>query len=337
MPHRILVTIGPSSFSKDIVQQCSKEDIYVYRINLSHTRLDKVEQTIAQLQEWTDVPICLDSEGAQVRNQKMVSEDVMYSLGDTIRIHFEEVVGDSENISFTPSGVAQDFVVGDLIRVDFNSATFRVIEKKKDHCLAQVEQGGVVGSNKATDLDRQLELASITEKDKKAIAIGRKMGLKYFALSFASCAQDIDLMRRITGDKSVIISKVESVSGLLNLDEIISCSDQILIDRGDLSRQIPIEKIPFLQRRIISTSRAMDTPVYVATNLLESMVTTQNPSRAELNDVVSTLLMGANGLVLAAETAVGKYPGEAVQMARKLIRQAQRWTPNSCISDILSI
>jgi pyruvate kinase len=143
-------------------------------------------------------------------------------------------------------------------------------------------------------------------------------------------------MRQKIGDKSYLISKVESKTALKNLKDIIQLSDAILIDRGDLSRQLPIEKIPFLQRRIISSSRARNTEVFVATNLLESMVTTMTPTRAEVNDVVSTLLMGASGLVLAAETAIGQYPVESVEMIHKLTEQYNRWTPDSNLEDILA-
>ena len=123
--------------------------------------------------------------------------------------------------------------------------------------------------------------------------------------------------------------------GVRNLKGILEQTDEILIDRGDLSRRVPIERIPFLQRRIISIARSMRTPVHVATNLLESMVTTRSPNRAEVNDVVSTLEMGANGLILAAETAIGKHPVEAVKMVRTLIDEHERWTPNTSIDEIL--
>ena len=115
----------------------------------------------------------------------------------------------------------------------------------------------------------------------------------------------------------------------------MDASDEILIDRGDLSRQIEIEKIPFLQRRIVATARSKGVPVYVATNLLESMVNGRMPTRAEINDVVSTLLTGANGLVLAAETAIGSYPVEAARMVRRLICQFEKWTPNTSIEELI--
>ena len=132
-------------------------------------------------------------------------------------------------------------------------------------------------------------------------------------------------MREIIGEKT-LISKIESIQGVLNLKKILPLVDQILIDRGDLSREVPIEKIPFIQRSIISYARMYETPVYVATNLLESMINHGAPTRAEANDVASTLLMGASGLVLAAETAIGQYPVESVEMITAIIKQFEQWS-----------
>ena len=332
---RLLVTLGPSSMSREVVEKCEEQGVYLFRVNLSHTAIEDVEKTIRQVKSWTDVPICLDSEGAQIRNQKMDGGRVFFETGSVVKIHFDEVIGDTENISFTPKSIAKEFLVGDRIRVDFNATTLKVTDIKQEYCLAVVEKAGIVGNNKAADLDRELKLEAITEKDEQAIEIAKSLGLKYFALSFANKVDDVERIRTLAGPDSIIISKIESQRGLKHLDEIVAASDEILIDRGDLSRQVPIEKIPFLQRRIISFARSKDTPVYVATNLLESMVTTHQPSRAEVNDVVSTVLMGANGLVLAAESAIGNYPVEAVEMARRLVTQVGKWTSNSSIIEIL--
>ena len=139
----------------------------------------------------------------------------------------------------------------------------------------------------------------------------------------------------LCGPDANIICKIESLSGLAHLEGIVERADEILIDRGDLSRKVPIEKGPFLQRRIISFARSRKTPVFVATNLLESMVTKKSPTRAEVNDVVSTLLMGVDGLVLAAETAIGKFPVEAVTMIRNLIDESEMWTPDTSLAEII--
>ena len=321
--------------SEDIVKRCADFGVYLFRINLSHTPLEAVAPTIEKIRGWTDIPICLDSEGAQLRNQKMTSEAVAFKEGTEVRIHFEPVVGDAYNISFSPDSVARQFVVGDEIGIDFDHLLLRVTDTNKDGAMAIVVSGGSVGSNKAADVQRDMEFDPLTGKDREAIKIGLGLGIRNFALSFANTPEDVNMMRTLCGPDANIICKIESPSGLTNLDGIVDRADEILIDRGDLSRRVPIEKVPFLQRRIISFARSRKTPVFVATNLLESMVTRKSPTRAEVNDVVSTLLMGADGLVLAAETAIGNFPVEAVTMIRNLINESEMWTPDTSLAEII--
>lgn len=336
MTSRILVTVGPNSLNADVLQRCDEADIYVFRINLSHTPLDQVASCVEKIQSWTDTPVCLDSEGAQMRNQTMAENGVEVVKGAKVKIHFSPVVGDAGNISFTPKGTAEQFEVGDTVGIDFNGATMKIVERCDDHCVAEVTKGGHIGSNKAADIDRDVSLIAITEKDEAAIKIGREMGVRHFALSFAGSAADVIHMRSLCGPEATIISKIESTRALSNLPAILEETDEILIDRGDLSRQVPMEKIPFLQRRIIAMAKAQGVPANVATNLLESMILSHAPTRAELNDVVSTLLMGADGLVLAAETAIGRYPVEAVHMVRRLANMTDKWTSHSSIDDVMS-
>ena len=266
----------------------------------------------------------------------MVNERVFFEEGSSVKIHRERVVGDSENISFTPDNVFSQLREGDVIRVDFNSVSMRVDRVEKDYLLSTVVNEGYVGSNKAADVNRSIELKAVTQKDEEAFRIGLDHGVQNFSLSFTNRASDVTEVRSIIGEQANLISKIESIQGVLNLSEILPLVNQILIDRGDLSREVSIEKIPFLQRRIIAFARSRCVPVFVATNLLESMVTTRQPTRAEVNDVASTLLMGANGLVLAAETAIGAYPVESVQMVNSLIHQYMCWSPESNFSDILN-
>jgi len=332
---QILVTLGPASMNRDTIEKCEKESVNLFRINLSHTKLEDVEPTIKRIRDWTNIPICLDSEGAQIRNEKMKEERVFFEKGSLVKIHHKRVIGDSNNISFTPHNIAKQFIAEDRINVDFDSVRLKVIEIKEKYSLAIVEMEGFVGWNKAVDIGRGIKLDAITKKDKAAIEIGKRLGIKNFALSFAQSSNDVEQMRALVGKEATLICKIESISGVVNLNEILNHADQILIDRGDLSRQIPNHKIPFLQRRIISLSRSQGKPVFVATNLLESMTNSRTPTRAELNDVVSTLIMGANGLVLASETAIGKYPVAAVQNIRNLIEQFEKWTTNTSIKEIL--
>ena len=331
----VLVTIGPSSLNEAVIRKLTEEGVYLFRINLSHTNLEDVEEIIKKIGSWSDVPICLDSEGAQIRNQKMESEHVEYITGTVVKIYHRSIVGNSSKISFVPEFISKEFRVGDIINVDFNAVSFKVTCIESDYLLANVETGGFVGSNKAADVNRSIGLPPVTEKDKEAFKIGLENGVVNFSLSFANCAKDVEQVREIIGPESNLISKIESIEGVLNLGDILPLTDQILIDRGDLSREVTIEKIPLIQRRIISYAKSKDVPVYVATNLLETMIKTPMPTRAEVNDVVSTLIMGANGLVLAAETAIGSHPVEAVEMINSLIKQYNRWSPDSSFGDII--
>jgi pyruvate kinase len=335
MSIKVLVTLGPASLNKEIVKKLADRRVDLFRINLSHTKLSDIGDILKKLKSWTEVPICLDSEGAQIRNQDMASESLYFKAGSTVKIHHEQIIGDDKNISFTPQSISREFKVGDIIRVDFNKVSLRVIEDANDYLLATVENDGVVGSNKAADLNRDIHLEALTSKDKLAFAAGLENGVRNFSLSFTNTAEDIKEIRKIIGYDTNLISKIETIKGVMNLGEILPVVDQILIDRGDLSRQVPIEKIPFIQRRIISYAKSKDVPVFVATNLLESMIKVSSPTRAEVNDVASTLLMGAQGLVLAAETAIGSYPVETVDMIYSLIKQYNRWTPESSLSDII--
>jgi len=332
---KILATIGPSSLNKDAIFKLEKNGVDLFRINLSHTKIEDLKNVIKKIQGWSSVPICLDSEGAQIRNQDMQSASVVFKKGEKVTVHRNFIEGDGKNISFTPSNVYEQLLDGDVIHIDFHSVALKIIKLGEDTHVSEVVSSGSVGSNKAVSVDRDIKLSPVTEKDVVAFEIGKSMGIENFSLSFTNTAEDVRVVRKIIGNSN-LISKIESIKGVLNLTDILPLVDQILIDRGDLSREVDIAKIPFIQRRIIAHARSKNIPVYVATNLLESMIHCNSPTRAEVNDIASTLLMGADGLVLAAETAIGKYPVQTIEMVNAVIRQFNRWTPESSAIDIIS-
>ena len=331
---KVLTTLGPTSLNKKTDQALEQRGVNLFRINLSHTNLEDVEPLIDKIRSWSGVPICIDSEGAQVRNGAMVSESVKYDFNDYISVVRDKKVGNEKIISLTPASVFDQLSIGDEIRIDFNSVCLKVIRVEKDIITCKVLHEGHVGSNKAVTVNKFISLPAITSKDEAAFKIGMDKGIEHFALSFTNRADDVKEVRRIIGEKN-LIAKIESIEGVLNLKEILPLVQQILIDRGDLSREVSIEKIPFLQRRIISFANKVEVPVYVATNLLESMTVNRGPTRAEANDVASTLLMGAKGLVLAAETAIGKYPTESVDTINAIIREYSTWSPKLSLKEII--
>jgi pyruvate kinase len=323
-PHsqpKVICTVGPTSLKPRVIRELEALGVSLFRINLSHTSLEDVRPAIAFLKKHSSVPICLDSEGAQIRTGTFAAAPTNLKKDSLIQVHRHPIDGNAEKLNFTPSDTLELLEPGDLITMDFHAAVVEVVEIESDRAVLRVRKAGRVGSNKACNVHRHIELPAITHKDRLAIEIGREMGVAHYALSFANRPEDVREMRALIGPGATLISKIESRSGITHLDEIARLSDAILIDRGDLSRQVPLQQIPAHQKNIIIRVKAIGRPVYVATNLLESMVHSAVPTLAEINDIHNTLEDGADGLVLASETAVGKFPIQCVNMVMSVIAE----------------
>jgi pyruvate kinase len=320
----ILCTLGPASLDADVIKGLDERAVDLFRINLSHTPLEAVESTIRWVQRHSSTPICLDTQGPQVRCGTM-APDVVVERGRTVRLTATPLVGSAAELTLYPPSILAALEPGSLLSIDFDGALLRVVEVDEVGAVAVVVDGGLVRSNKATTVDPAPVLPPLTDVDVQAIEIGRRCRIEHFALSFASCADDVALLRSLTSPTAQLIAKVESRAGIRNLDEIIGAADAVLIDRGDLSREVPLEHVPFYQKVVVRRANRWNRPVFVATNLLESMVTSRRPTVAEADDIVNTLLDGVHGLVLAAETAVGVDPVGTVDMVRRVIDAFERW------------
>jgi pyruvate kinase len=333
MKIKILCTLGPASLRGDVIRALEERGVDLFRINLSHTPPEAVEPTITLIRRYSNVPICLDSQGAQVRCGKM-AEGTTLAAGTTITICSDDVIGSAERMTLWPASVFQSMRPGDLVHVDFDGALLQVMDVIGDgSAQATVLEGGRVKSNRAVVMDPPPSLGPITDKDVTAIEIGVRMGIRHYALSFASSAGDVELMRALIPEGSTVISKIESRAGVRNRDEIIDASDAVLIDRGDLSREVPVEYVPYYQKAIVRQANRWNTPVYVATNLLESMVTNSKATIAEMNDIANTLLDGVHGLVLAAETAMGVDPVGAVDAVMRCIKTFEHTSMGSLLEE----
>jgi pyruvate kinase len=320
---RVICTLGPASRRPDIISGLDARGVDLFRINLSHTDLEEVEPTIDCIRRHSGVPISLDTEGAQVRCGPVVA-DLVLGSGAEIELVAELVEGAAERMTLTPHATFADLRPGSVLSVDFHGAVLRVLETGTDRARAIVERGGRIGSNKAVTVDPAPALPALTEKDVAAIAIGCRKGIEDYALSFAASGEGVRRIRELIPPTASLISKIESRAGVRNMDEIIEASDAVLIDRGDLSREVPLEEVPYYQKAIVRRANRWHKPLYVATNLLESMVLNNRPTIAEVNDIANTLLDGAHGLVLAAETAIGLDPLGAVDMVRRAIDTFER-------------
>jgi ATP sulfurylase len=330
----VLCTLGPSSLNRSTIERLQSRGVDLFRINLSHTPLERVAETIAVIQSHSDVPVCLDTEGAQVRTGTLAA-DVEVQDRQHVKLTPEAVVGSCDRFTLTPPSVFDDLKPNSLIGVDFDGVVLLVLHQDRHGADTVVLNGGRIGSNKAVTIDPAPRLPALSAKDVEAVRIGLEYGVKHFALSFANSAEDVKELRKLAGPSATIIAKIESRRGVRNIDEILAESDEILIDRGDLSREVPLENLPFLQKAIIRKANIAKVPVNVATNLLESMITNRKPTRAELNDIVNTMLDGANGLVLAAETAIGSHPVRTVDIVLGLIERYRRSLEGYRIADLL--
>jgi len=317
----IFATIGPTSMSKEIIQKMDESGVDIFRINLSHTESCEFETIVNQVSKWTRKPVCPDTEGAQLRTGIVYLNELIIKTNDIITLVGKENKLSNNVIPLNIVSPENIFFVGDLVKIDFEEVLIQIIDVSEKAVIGEVITGGIIRSNKGISIDRQIELPYFTEKDLEVIRITNRLKIKTIFLSFCCNGESIKQLRNFFNYNINIISKVESQSGLINIDEICKYSDGILIDRGDLSRDVAIEKIAFAQSFILEKGKFHCTPVYTATNFLESMIEKPKPTRAEINDIVSTLTNGGSGIVLAAETAIGKYPVDCVRIVSRIIKE----------------
>lgn len=298
------------------------------RTNMSHSTLDDLRYFIT-LSKTVGLPFIVDTEGSQIRNNRLEGGVIVFKENDEVRLYGddgEKTLGNRDRIFLRPREIIAQLDEGDILYMDFDALIVRItdVSRKGDgYVTARMLSPGCLGSNKGVALDSSLGrpyvLPVLSPKDYASIELGLKENVGYVAASFMRSGDSVEEVRRATQGRMKIISKIECRDGLENLDDIINRSDFILIDRGDLSKEVPLEEIPILQKKIIERSRKFGKGVFVATNLLETMGEKKKPTRAEICDVANCIAQGAYGLTLAAETAVGRYPIECVNVLRTMI------------------
>ena len=308
----IFCTLGPSTFNKDFLK-FSNNKISLLRLNMSHVAINKLKRTIMFIRKYSQVPICIDTEGAQIRTK--IRKRRKYKFNQKLSLYKNK-----GNFNIYPSEVFDKIKKNDFLNIGFDGLEVKVIKVTQNILSCRAIQGGMLENNKGIHLiNRNIKLNFITEKDKIAINIAKKMRINHYALSFTNTHKDILKFNKLLKNR-VKIFKIETKNALKNLNKIILAGQKFLIDRGDLSKDVSLEMLPFVQRKVLKVANANNKKVYVATNFLESMIKNKSPNRGEANDVYNTLESGAAGLVLAAETAIGKYPKECVIFLKKIIK-----------------
>lgn len=319
---KIICTLGPSSYKKKVLYNLKKEKVDIFRINLSHTPINQIKSKIIFLKKNKIKNICIDTEGAQIRTTEC-KKKYFLKKNKIVKISNIERLSDEKEISLYPKFKLFSVRKNSIIHIGFNNLELKVIHsyKKENSLTCKVLKSGYLESKKGVHIKSKITLPVLTEKDRYALKVAKEQNLKYLAISFVNSHHDLELIKTLIRKNVFIISKIETSNALKNLKKISKLSNALLIDRGDLSRYIPIEQIPLAQEQVLNFSKKVQIPTYVATNLLETMIEQSLPTRAESHDVYSTLKQGSKGLVLAAETAIGKDPIACVKFLKKCIKQ----------------
>jgi len=309
---KIICTLGPKSVNRNLLKFFNNK-VNLLRLNLSHLTINKLIQNIKFIKKNSTIPICIDTEGAQIRTK--VKKEKHYKSGQNLKI-----LNTGGNFCLYPENVYSQLKINDILSIGFNDLSLKVINIKKK-ILCKVIKTGKLENNKGVHLqNRKIKLNYLTKKDFKAIEISKKFNIDFFALSFTNSVNDIIKFNKLLKNKNKIF-KIETLSSVKNFQSILKKGKIFLIDRGDLSKAVDIENIPLVQRKLFKLKKKYkNKKMYVATNLLESMLENSYPTRGEANDIYNSLEMGADGLVLAAETAIGKHPRDTVRFLQKIIK-----------------
>lgn len=336
MKTKIIATIGPASSSREALNQLIDEGVDVFRLNFSHGKYDDHEAVINNINHLNEekgkhIATLADLGGPKIRLGEIEDGMIEINAGDRISIATTLTTPGNKNIiGINYQGFATDVDPGQKILIDDGKMQFRVIEtNKKDTVQVEALNTGLLKSRKGVNLpDTGIRLPSLTDKDKADLEFILKNKIQWIALSFVRSADDIIELKKLLEDRNSefvpgIIAKIEKPEAIRNLDQIIEASDALMVARGDLGIEIPIEQVPVLQKKIINRCIMAGKPVIVATQMMEGMIENIFPTRAEVNDVANAVFDGADAVMLSGETSVGKYPVETVRTMSKIIQTVE--------------
>ena len=331
---KIICTIGPASQSEEVLTKMCLAGMNVARLNFSHG--DHAEQlaklnTIKKVREVLNLPIAimLDTKGPEFRIKTFEGGKITLADGDPFTFTARDIKGNQQEVSVSYPGLVHDLVPGDTILLNNGLLSFRVeeIQGKDIRCTTLI--GGVLSDRKSMSFPgKMLSQPYLSEQDKKDILFGIANEVDYIACSFVSCAKDLEAVHEFLhangGDDIALIAKIENQPGVDNIEEICSKCEGIMIGRGDMGVEIPFEELPAIQKQLITKCRMMGKRVITATEMLESMIYNPRPTRAEISDVANAVYDGTSAIMLSGESAMGKYPVEAVATMAKIAERTEQ-------------
>jgi len=338
MPHKkrtkIVATLGPSSSNKETLKNMILEGVDVFRINFSHAEYDNVKKTIELIRTLgtelnTTTAILADLQGPKLRVGTM-KEEVLLEDGDLLYFCTgEEFEGTKDKVYMNYSNFPKDVEIGERILLDDGKLIFEILETNNENKVqVRVIQGGVLRSNKGVNLpNTKISLPALTVKDKKDVIFAISQEVDWVALSFVRNPDDLKELQAIIEAhcdyKIPIIAKIEKPEAVKNIDKILGYCDGIMVARGDLGVEVPAEEVPLIQKELVLKAKKARIPAIIATQMMETMIDSLTPTRAEVNDVANSVMDGADAVMLSGETSVGKYPVQVIQTMSNILKTVE--------------
>lgn len=325
---KIVATLGPASSHPDTVRALVEAGLDVARLNLSHGGHADHEAAYAAVRQASDstghgVGVLVDLQGPKIRLGTFASGPVVVEPGAEFTVTTEDVPGDQHEVSTSYPGLPEDVKVGDRLLVDDGRVVLTVVGVSGPRVRTRVLVGGTLSDRKGLNLPGvAVNVPALSEKDEADLRWALRLRADLIALSFVRSAADLAPVHRVMDEEGArlpVIAKIEKPQAVANLEDIVMAFDGIMVARGDLGVELPLEQVPLVQKRAVSMARSMAKPVIVATQMLESMITAPRPTRAEASDVANAVLDGADAVMLSAETGVGRYPVESVATMARIV------------------
>src|SRR3954471_17803858 len=321
---KILATLGPSSNTPEKMRQLFEAGVDVFRINMSHTNHDMLRKMVADLRALADevkrpIGILCDLQGPKIRLGRLVGGPRMLQEGERIRLVLGEESEKPEEIPIPHPEIFQAIKQKHALLIDDGKVRLRLLRKADAFAEAVVEVGGEIKNRKGVNMpDTLLPMSAMTPKDRSDLDAALHAGVDWIALSFVQRPEDVAELKKIVAGRAGVLAKIEKPKALTSLDQILELADALMVARGDLGVEMPLEAVPGLQKQIIRAARKAGKPVVVATQMLESMITAPIPTRAEVSDVAQAVFEGADAVMLSAESASGANPEAAVAMMDRI-------------------
>ncbi len=330
---KIVATIGPSCMKYETLKQMCLAGLNIVRINLSHAKhpdMDEIVKNVKKLRKELNIPlpIMIDTRGPEIRVKTFKGGSAEIKRGQTFTFTARDVEGNSALVSLNEPAIVKSIKPGNKILAVNGLISFKVTEVKGKDVITKALNSGVISNRKSLFLPGvKFNTPYLNDADKEDILWGIKNDVDFVAASFVNSAQDVRSLREFieqNGGEMKIISKIESALGIKNLDEIIETSDSIMVARGDLGVEMPVERLPDLQKIMIKKSASLGKSTITATEMLESMITNNRPTRAEVSDVANAVYDGTSAVMLSGESAMGKFPVEAVKTMAKICQETEK-------------